>query len=121
MTGQDGQHSFTKWSDRTPWSRGTPSSNALSRVSGANSIDQTRQRTSISGCDRGFSGAKIKSAITAALHLAFADGAALDTDRLVRELNQTVPLSRMRPEEIAHLRQWGRQHARRASAEDAPM
>jgi SpoVK/Ycf46/Vps4 family AAA+-type ATPase len=67
----------------------------------------------------GFSGAEIESAITAALYLAFAEGAALDTERLVRELNQTVPLSRMRPEEIAQLRQWGRQHARRASAEDA--
>lgn len=67
----------------------------------------------------GFSGAEIESALTAALYLAFADGAELDTDRLVTELQQTVPLSRMRPEEIAQLRLWGRQHARGASAVDA--
>ena len=66
----------------------------------------------------GFSGAEIESALTAAMYLAFAEDEPLTTERLVAEMADTVPLSRMRPQDVSELRQWGKSHARPASPVD---
>jgi AAA+ superfamily predicted ATPase len=63
----------------------------------------------------GFSGAEIESALTAALYLAYAEDEKLDTERLLKELKQTVPLSQMRSDDVAALRAWGHSRARPAS------
>lgn len=64
----------------------------------------------------GLSGAEIEQAIIAGLYEAFDQGRHLTMEDLLNVLQDTVPLSRMMEEEIAALRQWARQRARRASA-----
>ncbi len=54
----------------------------------------------------GFSGAEIEQAVVSGLHHAFAEGAALDTDRLVQTLEQSPPLSVTMAESVQALRQW---------------
>jgi len=54
----------------------------------------------------GFSGAEIEQAVVGALYAAFADGAALDTSMLLREIGATRPLSGTMRERIAKLREW---------------
>lgn len=64
----------------------------------------------------GLSGAEIEQAIIAGLYEAFDQNRPLSMDDLLIVLQDTVPLSRMMEEEIAALRLWARQRARRASA-----
>ena len=64
----------------------------------------------------GLSGAEIEQAIIAGLYEAFDQGRHLTMEDLLNVLQDTVPLSRMMEEEIAALRLWARQRARRASA-----
>lgn len=52
------------------------------------------------------------------MYLAFAEDEPLTTERLVAEMADTVPLSRMRPQDVSELRQWGKSHARPASPVD---
>lgn len=54
----------------------------------------------------GFSGAEIEQAVVSGLHHAFAEGAALDTDRLLQALEQSPPLSVTMAESVQALRQW---------------
>jgi SpoVK/Ycf46/Vps4 family AAA+-type ATPase len=64
----------------------------------------------------GLSGAEIEQAIIAGLYEAFDQNRPLNMEDLLTVLQETVPLSRMMEEEIAALRLWAKQRARRASA-----
>jgi SpoVK/Ycf46/Vps4 family AAA+-type ATPase len=58
----------------------------------------------------GWSGAEIEQAIVAALYGMLAEGdRVLTTDRILAEVNQTMPLSRTRAEEVAELHQMARE------------
>ena len=63
---------------------------------------------------QGFSGAEIDSAVTSALYVAYASGRPFDTATLLSEIGRTVPLSRLRAEDIAALRAWAHGRARPA-------
>ena len=62
----------------------------------------------------GFSGAELDSAVTSALYVAYAAGRPLDTATVLSEVAKTVPLSRLRAEDIAALRAWAHGRARPA-------
>ncbi len=62
----------------------------------------------------GFSGAELDSVVTSALYAAYAAGREVDDAMLLTEIGRTVPLSRLRGEEIAGLRAWAQQRARPA-------
>jgi SpoVK/Ycf46/Vps4 family AAA+-type ATPase len=63
----------------------------------------------------GFSGAEIEQVIISALYDAFEAGGDLDDEDLLRNIQQTVPLSQTMKEQITALRNWARTHARPAS------
>jgi AAA+ superfamily predicted ATPase len=67
----------------------------------------------------GFSGAEIEQVVRDALYLAFDRGRDLQQEDLEEAVQATVPLSRLRGEEIAQLRQWAGQRARPASSRTA--
>lgn len=69
---------------------------------------------------QGFSGAEVESAVQTALYAAFAAKRELSNEDLVRALSSTVPLSVMRAEEIAELREWAEKRAVWASAKEDP-
>jgi len=56
----------------------------------------------------GFSGAEIEQAVVSALYTAFSSNIALNMDLLIKEIKNTSPLSKVRHEDIAHLRNWAR-------------
>ena len=56
----------------------------------------------------GFSGAEIEQAIVSGLYTAHAEGRALDTDGLMREIRTTRPLSVLMAEQVQALRDWAR-------------
>ena len=64
---------------------------------------------------QGFSGAEIEQAIISALYDAFEEERPLDTRDIVRNLGETVPLSRTMAEVIRALREWAEKRARKAS------
>ena len=57
---------------------------------------------------QGFSGSEIEQAIIAALYSAAAEGKALTTEILVREIAATSPLSVVMAEQITRLRMWAK-------------
>ncbi len=70
----------------------------------------------------GFSGAEIEAAVIDGLHLAFSDGArALATADLLAAAADTRPLSKLAPEAIDAVRQWGATHARPAGKDPRRM
>ncbi|MGH2372660.1 MAG: AAA family ATPase [bacterium] len=62
----------------------------------------------LAAASEGFSGAEIEQAIVAALYTAFAEGKELTTQHILNELRATRPLSVVRQETVAELRQWAR-------------
>ena len=66
----------------------------------------------------GHSGAEIEAAVQSALYAAFSSHRELTTESLHEALQATVPLSKIRSEEIEGLRQWARQRAVAASTPD---
>ena len=60
----------------------------------------------VTEASEGYSGAEIEQAIISALHSAFADQAELTTDRLVKALQDSPPLSVTMAEHVAALRAW---------------
>jgi hypothetical protein len=64
---------------------------------------------------RGFSGAEVEQALVSALYSAFSERRPLTTETIVAELRATHPLSVVRAEEIASLRQWAASRAVPAS------
>ncbi len=60
----------------------------------------------LAGATDGFSGAEVEQAVVAAMYSAFADGRALATTHVLREIESTRPLSVTRAEEIGALRAW---------------
>jgi SpoVK/Ycf46/Vps4 family AAA+-type ATPase len=69
----------------------------------------------ISEAAAGFSGAEIEAAVQTALYAAFASKQQLTTQGLVNALKGTIPLSKIRAEEIDGLREWARKRAVPAS------
>ena len=61
----------------------------------------------VSACD-GFSGSEIEQAVVAALYRSLQLKRTLDTDLLLKEIRQTIPLSVSRREEIERLRETAR-------------
>ena len=60
----------------------------------------------LADASNGFSGAEIEQAIVSALYAAFVAGTELETDHVLNELKATRPLSVIRAEEVASLREW---------------
>ncbi len=59
----------------------------------------------------GFSGAEIEQAIISAIFIAFSNETPLSDQEVKRQLDQTVPLSVTRAEDIAQIRSWGQTRA----------
>ena len=68
----------------------------------------------------GFSGAEIEQAVISALYDAFHEGQDIDTDIIVDNVQNTVPLSKTMKEKIDHLRRWAATRARPATVEEGP-
>jgi SpoVK/Ycf46/Vps4 family AAA+-type ATPase len=62
----------------------------------------------------GFSGAELDSAVTSALYIGYSAGRPLDDAMLLTEIGRSVPLSRLRAEDITALRAWAGGRARPA-------
>jgi AAA+ superfamily predicted ATPase len=60
----------------------------------------------LAGAAQGFSGAELEQAVIAAQYDAYATKAPLDTAMLLNEIRSTRPLSVVRAEEVAGLREW---------------
>jgi SpoVK/Ycf46/Vps4 family AAA+-type ATPase len=73
----------------------------------------------VAAAAKGFSGAEIESAVQTALYAAFARKQELSNEDLLTALSSTVPLSVMRSEEIAELRDWAKNRAVWASSQEA--
>ncbi|MCH8853246.1 MAG: ATPase, partial [Planctomycetes bacterium] len=56
----------------------------------------------------GFSGAEIEQAIIAGMHDAFAEGESLTTERIIRVLQDSPPLSVTMAEKVQVLRNWAK-------------
>lgn len=69
----------------------------------------------------GFSGAEIEQLVIDALYDAFEDNREITDDDLIRNLNETIPLSQTMESKITALRQWARRHARPASEPPQPQ
>ncbi len=63
----------------------------------------------VCAASEGFSGAEIEQAVIAALYRALHEDAELATAHILREISETVPLSRSRREEIDRLRELARE------------
>jgi ATP-dependent 26S proteasome regulatory subunit len=70
----------------------------------------------LADASEGFSGAEIEQAIVSALYDAFDAGHDLTTGDILRNVRDSVPLSRMMREQIDTLRDWAVTRARRASS-----
>ena len=62
----------------------------------------------------GFSGAELEAVVVGALYTAYCEDQELTTAHLLGETEATVPLSRLRAEDIAAIREWARGRAVRA-------
>ncbi len=69
----------------------------------------------------GFSGAEIEQVIIDGLYDAFESQSELTTEDLLRNIKNTVPLSKTMESKITALRQWARRHARPASEPPEPQ
>ncbi len=68
----------------------------------------------------GFSGAEIEQAIIDGLYDAFENGRELTNEDLIRNIDNTIPLSKTMESKISALCQWARNHARPASEPPQP-
>jgi ATP-dependent 26S proteasome regulatory subunit len=69
----------------------------------------------------GLSGAEIEQIIIDGLYDAFENGRELRSEDLLRNLENTIPLSQTMEKKISTLRQWARNHARPASEPPPPQ
>ena len=69
----------------------------------------------------GFSGAEIEQIVVDALYDAFENERDLNSEDLLRNLKDTIPLSQTMEHKITALRQWARSHARPASEAPQPQ
>jgi SpoVK/Ycf46/Vps4 family AAA+-type ATPase len=67
---------------------------------------------------QGFSGAEIEEAVVSAMFDAFYEKKTLSTERLLKTLEQTVPLSKTMEEDVDSLRKWAYGRARLATTAD---
>ena len=63
----------------------------------------------------GFSGAEIEQVVISGLYDAFEEERDLTTPDLLKNIEETIPLSQTMEAEISRLRRWGKTHARPAS------
>jgi SpoVK/Ycf46/Vps4 family AAA+-type ATPase len=63
----------------------------------------------------GFSGAEIEQAIVSALYDAYDEDREVETSDIVRNANETAPISRTMKEKVEFLRRWAKDRAHRAS------
>jgi hypothetical protein len=68
----------------------------------------------------GYSGAELEGIVVGALYRAFASDRELDDGSLREEASQTVPLSRIRAEDIARLRAWSQGRSVPANVNERP-
>ncbi len=74
------------------------------------------------GASQGFNGAEIEQAIISALYDAYEDGKAdLTTERVLKSIEEIIPLSYTMKERIDGMREWSKSRARRASLDDATL
>lgn len=73
----------------------------------------------LTNASEGFSGAEIEQAVISALYDAFYVGRDLQTEDILKSINETVPLSRTMSERVAGIRTWAEGRARFASKPDA--
>ncbi|MBN1947526.1 MAG: AAA family ATPase [Bradymonadales bacterium] len=64
---------------------------------------------------QGFSGSEIEQSVISAMYDAYDDHADIDTDRVVKSVQEIIPLSYTMKEKIDYLRDWARTRARQAS------
>jgi hypothetical protein len=69
----------------------------------------------------GFSGAEIEQLVIDGLYDAFENDRDITDDDLLRNLQNTIPLSQTMEHRISALRQWARTHARPASESPQPQ
>jgi SpoVK/Ycf46/Vps4 family AAA+-type ATPase len=76
-------------------------------------------RDALVAASQGFAGAEIEQAVVSALYDCYEDNKAeLSTDRLVRAVEEIIPLSYTMKERIDGMREWAKSRARRASSSD---
>jgi len=66
----------------------------------------------------GYSGAEIEEAIISAMFDVFYEKQPMTTDRLLKSINQTVPLSKTMSEDVDGLREWANGRARLATSRE---
>jgi SpoVK/Ycf46/Vps4 family AAA+-type ATPase len=71
---------------------------------------------SLSKAASGFSGAEIEQAIVSALHESFFEERELETNDILKSIEDTVPLSTTMRERISSLREWSGDRARPVSS-----
>ncbi len=69
----------------------------------------------------GYSGAEIEEAIISAMFDVFYEKQAMTTDRLLKSIGQTVPLSKTMSEDVDGLRKWAEGRARSATSDEAAV
>jgi len=69
----------------------------------------------LSKSTEGFSGAEIEEAIISAMYTAFPQGRDITTEDIIKEADETVPLSETQYEQITKLREWAKNRTRPAS------
>ena len=68
---------------------------------------------------KGFSGAEIEEAVNEALFIAYDEGREVNTDDVLKALNDTFPLSKTMSDTVKDLRSWAKIRARFASSGDS--
>ncbi|HEX9745656.1 MAG TPA: AAA family ATPase [bacterium] len=76
---------------------------------------QTYDIPALTTASMNFSGAEIREAIIAAMYDAFAEQREFTSDDILRNLRETIPISRTMAEKIEELRSWAGVRARRAN------
>ena len=77
--------------------------------------------TKLAMATHGFSGAEIEQVVISGLYDAFETSRDLTTQDLLKNIQETVPLSQTMEAEISQLRRWGKTHARPASLPEQPQ
>jgi SpoVK/Ycf46/Vps4 family AAA+-type ATPase len=72
----------------------------------------------LAAASQDFTGSECEEAIVSAMYAAFDEGKEVTTKHIVAACKATVPLSRTMAEDIHKLEEWGKAHARPASAEE---
>jgi len=75
----------------------------------------------LAGASAGYSGAEIEEAIISAMFDVFYEKQPMTTDRLLKSIKQTVPLSKTMSEDVDGLRKWAEGRARLATSSEVAV